>query len=316
MAFRSLISPHRIAAILLATSAVGMAQDPFVLSDFESGAGMNSLGGYWYFFGDKGSEGNSRITTSDSITGMWDTSSVGNGYGGSVHSGRFGWVFGDKRPVCGTECTYDPEVNMTTELFAAGDSVRDLSGATQIRFHAKANAPVKVSFLVRIASVKDYAFHRQEIEVTRDWKEFTIALQGSSSFSQPSWGARVPFDPSQVIAFQWQAGKGRNPDLTSDTLLIDDLRIVGWVPPNPNGIRRAPHALPGARSRFVALGQPGRISVSLADVPTGRGGEILVQDIRGRVLARHAFRAGQAAAEVQLGSGRTGLAMVRIVPSR
>ncbi len=304
-----------MAAIILAGAVAIPAQTAFLLSDFENGANLNTLEGYWYFFGDASSEGNSRITTSDPTTGFWDKSSLGEGYGGSKYSGRFGWMFGDKRPICGTECTYDPEVNMVSEFFSGGATFRDLSGATHLRFHSKANTPVKVSFLVRQASIKDNAFYRQEIEVGKEWKEFTIALQASDAFMQPTWGARVPFDLSKAVALQLQVSLGSNPVLASDTLLIDDVMIVGWTPPNSGAIRPS---LPGrdeAGNGLVTLGFSQRLSISLAGAPADRGGEVLVQDLRGRVLARSAYSKGQPAAEVSLRTSQNGLAMVRIVPS-
>jgi len=304
-----------MAFILFVAAAATQAQSDFLLSDFESGAGTNALGGYSYFFGDAGSGGNSRITTGDSINGYWDASSVGEGYGGSEHSGRFGWVFGDKHPTCGTGCTYDPEVNMVTEFFSAGDTVRNLSGATHIRFHAKANTPVKVSVLVRTANVRDYAYYRQEIEVTQNWKEFSVALLASNTFSQPSWGAHVPFELSQAQSLQWQVSKGSNAAMAGDTLLIDDLKIAGWNPPQPDGIHAAVPDRTRNRSRFVTLGFSDHLSVSLGDASVGHGGEVLIQDLRGRILAQSAYHAGQSTTEISL-SGHNGLATVRMVPSR
>ena len=207
-----------------------------MLSDFESGAGQNALSAYWYYFTDSGNEGNSKVTTMDSVTGYWDMTSVGEGFSSSVYSGRMGFVFGDKRPVCGPACTFDPEVTMATNLFSA-DTVLDLTGATRINFAARSETPAKVTFLVLTAGVKDFAHYQQVVDIGKEWKEYSVVLQASPNFNQPSWGARVPFDLSKVTQLHWKVSKALNKTLAGDTLLIDDVKIIGWEPPIVTALR-------------------------------------------------------------------------------
>lgn len=305
-----------VAANVLGLALAANAQDKsFLLSDFESGAGMNALSGYWYHFSDVNNEGNSKITTYDSVTGFWDATSVGEGFGGSTYSGALGFVFGDKRPTCGATCTFDPEVTLATDL-RNGDTVANLTGATHVTFAAKANTPLKVSFLAVLHSIKDHAHWRQVVDVGTEWKEFSIALQASATFSQPTWGLRVPFDASQVTHFHWLVTKGLNSTLLSDTLLIDDVKVVGWTPPDPSSLRRAGRHAAGLGSGLRALGLSDGFTVSLAGAPAGRGGMVRVQDLSGRVLAQVPYGAGQEKMAVPLRNARAGLALVRILPSR
>lgn len=287
--------PHfpkiRMTALALGLAMAAAAQEKsYLLSDFESGAGQNSLSGFWFYFTDIGNEGNSRITTADTVTGYWDSTSVGEGFGGSTFSGRMGFQFGDKRPTCGATCTFDPEVTLATDL-RSGDSVQNLTGATHVNFAAKAKTPVKVTFLVLTAGIKDFSHYRQVIDIGTEWKEYSVVLKSSPTFAQPSWGVRVPFDPSQVTHFHWQVSQGLNTGMTGDSLLIDDVKILGWEPIIVTKV--APSVAASRVSGRPSLGFGENLHLSLADVPGNRGGTVRIRDLAGRSLLQAAYQPGQ-----------------------
>lgn len=306
----------RMSAFALGLAMAATAQEKsYLLSDFESGAGQNALSGFWFYFTDIGNEGNSKITTADSISGYWDATSVGEGFGGSTYSGRMGFQFGDKRPTCGLTCTFDPEVTLATDL-RSGDSVQNLTGATHVNFAAKAQTPVKVTFLVLTAGIKDFSHYRQVIDIGTEWKEYSVVLKASPTFSQPSWGLRVPFDPSQVTHFHWQVSQGLNKGMASDSLLIDDIKIIGWEPPIVTQV--APSVTASRASGRQSLGFGENLHLSLADVPGNRGGTVRIQDLAGRGLLQAAYQPGQRTLDLRVGQGNRAESpyVIQILPAR
>lgn len=277
---------------LLALACLALAaaaQDKkFVLADFEAGGPTNNLFGYWFYYNDAANQGNSRITTCDTISGGFDTTSIGPGRNGSVGAGRMGFVFGDKMPVCGDSCAYDPEVGFGTDLRST-DSTADLSGATYINFWARSNHPLTVLFTVTLLPVKDYAHYRQTITTGPEWKQYSIALKKSPQFSQPTWGKPVAWDPRQITTINWVVTKAFNKALASDTLMVDDIEVMEWDP-FATSIRAA--RAPGARGLRVSRGAEG-LRLLLPEDMRGRDGVVRVGDLMGREVARAPFRKGE-----------------------
>lgn len=274
-----------LAGIALAAAA----QDKkFVLADFENPGPTNNLFGYWFYYNDAANQGNSRITTCDTLSGGFDTTSIGPGRNGSVGAGRMGFVFGDKMPVCGDSCSYDPEVGFGTDLRSA-DSVADLTGATYINFWARSNHPLTVLFTVTLLPVKDYAHYRQTITTGTEWKQYSIALKKSPQFSQPTWGKPVAWDPKQITTINWVVTKAFNKSLPSDTLMVDDIEVMEW---DPFAVSvRSAHRMPSRGLR--ASHGPQGLSISIPSGMGGRGGVIRVGDLMGRELVRALYRQGE-----------------------
>lgn len=265
------------------------AQDKkFVLADFENPGPTNNLFGYWFFYTDATNQGNSKVTTCDSIAGAFDSSSIGPGRNGTVGAGRMGFELGDKLPSCGATCTYDQEVGFGTDLRST-DSVADLSGATYINFWAKSNKTLNVLFVVTLLPVKDYAHYRQTLSVGPEWKQYSIALKASPQLAQPTWGKVVPWDSKQITTINWVVTKAFNKSTTSDTLLVDDIEVMEWDP-FATSIRAA--RAPGARGLKVSRHAEG-LRLSLPEDLRGRDGAVRVGDLMGREVARALFRKGE-----------------------
>jgi hypothetical protein len=267
----------------------GQATD-FLLNDFESGGSTNNLFGYWFYYNDAPNKGNSRILTCDSVSGAFDSSSLSlPGYGGSAAAGRMGWAFGDKNPSCGDSCSYDPEVGFGTDL-RSGDSVANLTGATAITFWAKANKAVKILFVINLNTVKDYSNYRQTLDVGTDWRLFTVNLKASAAFAQPTWGKPVAWDPTQVTTINWVATMALNKTLASDTLIVDDIKILGWDPlavPVLGG--PTAHGSNALRMESSPFG----LRLTLPEALRARDGQLRIDDLGGRQVARARYRKGQ-----------------------
>lgn len=140
------------------------------------------------------------------VTGYWDASSLGGGFGGSTHSGRMGWNFGDNRPTCGTDCTFDPEMNTATVL-REGDSARKLTGAFAITFAAEANQPIKASFQVVTSGIKDHSRYRQAVEVGAEGRPRACWIFRAASvpagFTRRASGQRKSMGRKPAKAWPW-----------------------------------------------------------------------------------------------------------------
>jgi hypothetical protein len=266
-----------------------------LVSDFEDGLGNNLLNGRWFYFSDEGNGGNSRITSADSVSGWWDSTSVGLGYGGSKYSGVLGFRFGDKKAgTCDTvACNQWNDAGIGTDMRWL-DSAQNLTGAVDITFWAKAAQPAKVTFLLGTANIKDYSFYRQSLAVSKDWKQFTVTLKKSAVFNQATWGSpQLPLDLSQVTNFSWDVNSADNPSLKGDTIYLDDIRVNGWKWKDPfeTGIRVANTGI-GGRALHARI-KDGMLRLRLPTAWSVQGGSLSIGNAAGRELVRVRFRAEQ-----------------------
>lgn len=229
-----------------------------MISDFENQSATNNLGGYWYFYDDNTDSGESVLTTVDSITKFWDTTTFAAGAEGSASAVKLGFILGTKEPVCGENCSYPPLVGMGTDLKTGGQM--DLTGATSISFWAKGDAAMQVGFAVGTADVKDNGNYSKLIAVTTAWKKFTVALPPAAGLEQPGWATQVEFDPAKATSLGWAISKGDNPGLKNGALYLDNVVIEGWtVPEEPIALRglreraRSASATVGGRRARVVL---------------------------------------------------------------
>lgn len=311
-----------LAAPFLASPAAAATPVPAdtgstLVSDFEDGLGSNLLNGRWFYFNDEGNGGNSKITSADSVSGWWDSTSVGAGFGGSRYSGRLGFRFGDKKAgKCDTAaCNQWNDAGIGTDL-RWQDSVQNLTGAVDITFWARAAQPAKVTFLLGTANVKDYSFYRQSLSVTAAWKQFTVTLKKSALFNQASWGSpQVPLDLTQATTLSWDVNTADNPTLKGDTLYLDDIRINGWKWKDP--FETAIRSGSPARGAFAmpALERGGMLRIRIPDAWRKTGGAISISDIAGRESVRVPFRAGQERVEAAVPGAMAGRRLfIRMAP--
>ena len=200
-----------------------------VLSDFENRFSTNILGGYWYMYDDKNDSGESVLTTVDSITHSWDTTTFAEGAEGSPSSAKMGFLLGNRPPVCGAACTYPPMVGMGTKLGNSG--TMNLTGATAVSFWAKGDSPMNVSFTVGTSEVTDNGNYAILIPVTSAWTKFTVALPPAADLKQPGWAKKIDFNPVYASSLGWSISKGDNTGLVSGAFYLDYVVIEGWKPP-------------------------------------------------------------------------------------
>ncbi len=276
--------------------AAAHAQPRTVVSDFETTSSMNNLGGFWYFYDDRSSGGESYITTADSaFQYQWDTTTFAPGRSGTDQSVEMGFVLGAKSPTCGINCTYPSQVGMGTTIY--GGTGTDIRGATGISFWAKAQAPLKVVFTVGTLDIKDNGFYQTLVSVGTQWTKYTLPLTPGKDFAQPSWAVKKPFDPAQFTSLGWMIGKGDNTGLTQGSFFLDDVAVEGWVPPEDPAALVTPKAGVGG-PRMSASGNSMR--VALPAIWNGRQGMVYAVDARGQVLGRAAFGAQDKDAVVNL----------------
>lgn len=299
----SKISSHKLLVAGLALSAgTALSQTVTTVADFELGQGTNLTGGFWYYVDDAGNGGNSVITSGDTASKppLWNESSVGPGNAGSQHAAKLGFTFGDKLLTCGVGCTpYAPEVLIGTDIRNPGDSVANLTGATRMSFFAKAEPPLSVTVVYVSADITDYSYFRRTIQVTRDWKEFSVLMDPSTNMSSPGWGQSVGKTPNwaQAKAFNFSVSKSLNNSAPTAALNIDDVKVHNWTL-GPNPVVRAPASQASRMaSRLVAGGE---VRFAIPESYRNQGGKVAVVDLSGKAMAEARFAAGQTALNLSL----------------
>jgi hypothetical protein len=262
--------------LALAVGAVWARAESTTIADFEDRTSMNKIGGFFYFFDDRTDSGSSVITTADTATRFWDTTTYVSGAQGSETAVKLGFVLGATSPKCGPACTYPAMVGMGT-TFASGGTV-DISGATAFAFWAKADAPIKVVFSVGTSDVTQAGGEfAKTLSIPVSWTKFTVQLPPAADLKQPSWAKQVPFNPVNAKGLGWNVSKADNPGLSAGAFYIDDLVIENWtVPVDPTALGKA--ARSGASHRMVPAG---RFATPL--FPSG----LRAVDARGRLNAIH-----------------------------
>lgn len=223
-------------AAALAFGAAGAKAQSTKVEDFESKTTINLLGGFWYFYDDRTDSGASVITTADTATGFWDSTTFAAGAEGSASAIKLGFRFGAKDPKCGGTCTYSPMVGMGTNLMSGG--ALDLTGATAISFWAKADAPLKIVFSMGTTEIKDNGNYAKLVPVTASWSKYSVSLAPGAELKQPSWAKKVAFNPAEAFSLGWQISKSDNAGMAGGALYVDQIVVENWAPPiEPISIR-------------------------------------------------------------------------------
>lgn len=247
---------HGFILIFAAGGALGRA-DSTLLADFEFQTAGNSLGGYFFFFDDRGDSGTSRITTADTLMYAWNSETFSAGAGGTQSALKLGFEFGKVAPKCGPGCSYAPMVGMGTHLMSGG--AVNLTGARSVSFWAKADAPLQVSFSLGTSDITDNANFSTLLALGTEWKRYTIPLTSGpgGSLQQPSWGKEAAFDLSKAFSFGWGISQGDNDGMTKGAFYMDELVIDDWVYVDPTALRSRPASMAARPSegRFDILGR-------------------------------------------------------------
>lgn len=296
-------------ALCLPSAATEVPSPPSTLiADFdETGPTSTSQGGFWYFYDDRPDSGQSYITTADTaFQNRWDSTTYVPGAGETGVAVELGFVMGTKSPVCGTGCTYAPQVGMGTSV--AGGVEININGATAVSFRAKAKAPIKVLFLVGTSDVKDNGFYGSLVNITTEWTKYTVPLVPGVNFAQATWAAKKPFDLSHFINLGWMISQADNVGLTSGSFTLDDVAIEGWDALNPSSISFAaeragsPRIIRDGNRIRVDLDGMTREKASRSGLKGRTSGMLEAMDARGRSLGRAAYGADAREVELDLGN--------------
>lgn len=302
------------AAVATALAPAAMGADSTLVAGFEWQTNRNDISGFWFYLDDKGSQGNSKVTSGDTTVTpvIFSAASFGDGQE-SLYSGKIGYTFGTARPSCGGTCTYSPEVTFGTNLVETGKTVRDLTGATAITFWAKAEPPVKVSIIALTKDVTDYSWARAEVSVTAAWARYTANFSGAAApVFKGTYGQMMNKNPTlaQVESFNFALQKDSNPTVTSGSLLIDNLYIMNYKATDVvSGIRRAAPSLTGALR--AADGKALRFAVPAAY--RGVAGTVAAVDLSGKTMAKASFAKGQENVSLDVKAAGTAPLFVRVM---
>jgi hypothetical protein len=267
MRLEKIIPLFLLLSMLLIPVGTVNAQATTVLADFEEHARPDGFKILWYYLNDHGNGGNSIITSGDTTSSppLFDGKSYGPGYGSGGYSGILSFSFGTKTPTCGAACTYAPEVALGLNIrglsyLNPGDTVLNLTGATALTFMAKATAPISLNVVIGTADITDYARYRKSIQVTTEWKLFSVELKKSDQFMQPSWGVQKPFNTAMINTLDLLISKTDNPSWTGGTLYLDDVKIVGWQPKSTVSLEIGKGKLRASPSTGVEVGRARDVS--------------------------------------------------------
>lgn len=237
-----------------------------ILDDFERGTAINLYGGVWKAYADRDDGGNSSITngaliadTKNFFTVLPSEGNYGQGASGKVLMMQY--EFGTVKPHRGKD-VWGQTVGLLTELSPVPDGCRDITGATFFTFRARSSSRVNVTFMVPIATVKDFAFHRVSVTIDTVWTQKAISI---SSFRQPSdWGISRPFNLAAAQRLQWEITVDNNSGLKGGTLWLDSVEVLNYdsnVPAIVSGVQttfnRRPSfnwkSFPGASSYTIHI---------------------------------------------------------------
>lgn len=193
----------------------------FILDDFNDGNGESALQSYWYFYTDAGNKGTStveNVAINPPFVGFYEGK-----------DGTFGvqlnFKLGDST---GMEDGVKPYVAFETEFIQGGTI--DFTGVEKIRFDVKGSASVKkIQFCVPTSDVADYNYFQKVVDVSEVWttqeilfkKDLTLGLR------QEPWGTPASFNPANIQKFLLKVRKNENTSLTTGTLWIDNIVLVG-----------------------------------------------------------------------------------------
>ncbi|MDG5816986.1 carbohydrate binding domain-containing protein [Chitinispirillales bacterium ANBcel5] len=200
-----------------------------ILSDFEDGTTTNNFKGEWTAYADREDGGNSEIingTLREEEANTWiidPTLGEGNPTGTPLYGMKMQYSFGTMLPGRGTS-SWGATVGIATSLSDAKNGARDLTGATQITFWAKASSRLNVRVQVPTSGVNDYGYHRRIVTIDTVWEQHSVNI---SQLVQPTWARRVSFNLERALRLQWEiSADDLNP--SEATFWLDDIEIVGF----------------------------------------------------------------------------------------
>jgi hypothetical protein len=293
------------------------AADSTIVADFESQTNRNNIDGFWFYVDDKGSGGNSKITSGDTVQQppIFSATSFGeNAPGFGMFSGRMAYSLGTVKPACGTGCTYPNEVTFGTNLEPILNTAQlDITGATAITFWAKATPAVTISVIFLTKDITDFSWARAAVPVTAAWTRFTANFSGTTGIvfkSTYGLGKDKPLTLSKLQGINFAVQKdASNPNATTGELLIDDLTINGWKSPLA-AIHNVSRSSLSRALRATADGKSLRFSVP--ETYRNATGTVAALDLSGRIVAKAAFVKGQESVSLNLQARSSAAIFLRV----
>jgi hypothetical protein len=190
------------------TQAGGLSD---LVDDLEDGDHMTRYNTTWFTYNDSADGGKSTVIPTPWVISNIEFRPVTGGALNSAYSASFSFVLNK-----GTNIN-PPFAGMGFDLDTAG---LNISTATGISFYYKGS---RARVLIRSKTITDFAYWGCTIDASADWKLVTLTW---SQFSQPSWGARMPFDRTAVrsINFEWIGVTG-----DAGTVWVDDIHLLGYL---------------------------------------------------------------------------------------
>jgi len=230
-----------LAAALMPVALQAAVGDSSVVDDFEAGTNQNKFLAYSFFYDDSKDSGNTVVSSATpGAPGelVFDpTLSVGEGANGSTKSAKLAFTYGNKKPSCGTGCTYGNMAGFGTGFIEepkdGSVASLDMTGASSITFMAKADKAMVMRVEIATAPVLDFGYHLFQASLTTTWQTFTIPLVEGIGFAQPAWADPVVFDVTKMQKIQFAISADDNTGLTGGVVNIDNIVVHGykWVPP-------------------------------------------------------------------------------------
>lgn len=165
---------------------------------------------------------------------------------GSEEGNRYATVpftFGDVWKTS-SGATAEPYVGVSTMFCAIGKRI-DLTGAASVKFKIRSHKNnLSVRFMMQTKEIDDisevkgsllkgdeFGYYGYDVAVSTSWEEEEIKI---SDLKLPGpWARDIPFNIKNITKLAWEINKVNNPEITGDTIDIDDIVITDYYWEDP-----------------------------------------------------------------------------------
>jgi len=238
------------------TAAASLFAADFLLDNHEDGTNENELEKYWYYYDDfAGVKEDDRPTAAPEsepseilVDYKKKEITLDNGDKHEMKDYEFKVETEDDNTFATMPFKYGepwkasfgtaaPFVGIGTGLSSKTKPI-DLSKATGVRFKMRSRGePLTVTFQVETKTIlerKTFDYHGIDLTATDEWDEFEVSFE---ELEQPGWTSEadeMELDLSDVVQLAWQVHGEKNDAITEGVLDLDDIYIIGEVPPLPS----------------------------------------------------------------------------------
>lgn len=235
------------------TAAASLFAADFLLDNHEDGTNENELEQYWYYYDDfAGTKEDDRPTAAPTsipskilVDSKDKEITLDNGDKHIMQDYTFTVETEDDNTFATMPFEYGeiweasygdaaPFVGIGAGLSSKTDPI-DLSKATGIRFKMRSRGePLTVTFQVETKTIlerKTFDYHGTDLTATDEWDEFEVSFE---ELEQPGWtetANEMELDLADIVQLAWQVHGEKNDAITGGVLDLDDIYIIGEVPP-------------------------------------------------------------------------------------